>query len=377
MLVQALFGRSIAILKNTKTPMNVPVSESLDLNIARARIALSLLAMASLYVDPSNGGLFHLDAVALITLLCHLAYSLAMYSVLRRGRATMRLPAISIGLDLFFATAVALLTEGQTSPSYVFFVFAIIAVGVRPSLRLTITVTLSSVALYLAVIGLSAGLTSFYTMRAVYLAIAGYLIGFIGQQRAIFEREVRELESRAERHSIARSLHDGYVQALAAVNLRLETARELLARKRPADALAELTELQHGVTREYDEVRAYIRSLAGVDAEVSRAGAMTGPDPRCQVQANFTASALIGEHVLQIMLEGLRNARRHGQADAVSIGVSLTQDKVLITIVDDGIGFSDSADPPWAIASRVAELGGRLSLSNKESPQIEIEVPAN
>jgi signal transduction histidine kinase len=124
-------------------------------------------------------------------------------------------------------------------------------------------------------------------------------------------------------------------------------------------------------------VRAYIRSLAGVDAEVSRAGAMTGPDPRCQVQANFTASALIGEHVLQIMLEGLRNARRHGQADAVSIGVSLTQDKVLITIVDDGIGFSDSADPPWAIASRVAELGGRLSLSNKESPQIEIEVPAN
>ena len=64
-------------------------------------------------------------------------------------------------------------------------------------------------------------------MRAVYLAIAGYLIGFFSQQRALFEAEVRELETRAERQSIARSLHDGYVQALAGVNLRLETCRAL------------------------------------------------------------------------------------------------------------------------------------------------------
>ena len=34
-----------------------------DLNIARARIGLSLVAMLSIYIDPSAGGLFHLDTL--------------------------------------------------------------------------------------------------------------------------------------------------------------------------------------------------------------------------------------------------------------------------------------------------------------------------
>ena len=51
--------------------MNLPEFQDLDLSIARARIALSLIAMLSLYVDPSTaGGLFHLNAYALTTLLC-------------------------------------------------------------------------------------------------------------------------------------------------------------------------------------------------------------------------------------------------------------------------------------------------------------------
>ena len=65
--------------------MNLPEFQNLDLSIARARIALSLIAMLSLYVDPSTaGGLFHLNAYALTTLLCHLAYSVGMYAALSR-----------------------------------------------------------------------------------------------------------------------------------------------------------------------------------------------------------------------------------------------------------------------------------------------------
>jgi signal transduction histidine kinase len=101
----------------------------------------------------------------------------------------------------------------------VFFVFAIVAAGIRPGPRPTIAATLFSVTLYLLVIAVSDAISNFYAMRAVYLAIAGYLIGFVGQQRAIFEAGVRELESRAERHLIARSLHDGYVQVLAGASI--------------------------------------------------------------------------------------------------------------------------------------------------------------
>ncbi len=349
---------------------------ALDVDVARARIVLSLLAMLTLYVDPTTtGGLFHLTTVALVTLLCHLTYSVSFYFALRIGFAIRNLQAVSIALDLLFATMVAFLTEGQTSPAYIFFVFAILAVGVRASLKATIAITLSSVLLYLLVIAFADRLNSQYVMRAVYLAIAGYLIGFFGQQRALFELRIRELETRAERHSIARSLHDGYVQALAGVNLRLETCRELLARERPEQALRELTELQRGVAREYDEVRVYIRSLAGVEGDVSRETLKDSSDPRLDLNANFTGRVSTGEHLLQIVLEGLRNVRRHAMASLVSIELQTVQGAIHIIIEDDGIGFTDSDDPPWVIASRVAELGGEIVLAQNGAARLEITMP--
>ena len=87
--------------------------------------------------------------------------------------------------------------------------------------RATLAVTGVCMMLYQLVIATPHGLTNLYLMRAVYLAIAGYLIGFFGQQRAQFEARLRELETVNERQIIARSLHDGYVQALAGVTLRL------------------------------------------------------------------------------------------------------------------------------------------------------------
>ena len=356
--------------------MNLSEFQDLDLSIARARIALSLIAMLSLYVDPSTaGGLFHLNAYALTTLLCHLAYSVGMYFALSRRFSRANLQVLSTSFDLFFATAIAFITEGQTSASYVFFVFAIIATGSRARSRPIATVTLASVVLYLLVIVLTQGITSVYIMRAVYLAIAGYLIGFFSQQRALFEAHVHELETRAERQSIARSLHDGYVQALAGVNLRLETCRALLGRNRPQDALSEITDLQTGVAREYDAVRTYLRSLAGIDQVPAAELAARTSDPSFEVRAAFNGPSLLGEHILQIMLEGLRNSRMHGLANLVKIDVHEVEDKVSITIEDDGVGLSDSSSRPWAIASRVAELEGHMSMHSDGRTRLRIELP--
>jgi signal transduction histidine kinase len=254
-------------------------------------------------------------------------------------------------------------------------VFAIVATGSRARSRPLVTVTVCSVALYLLVIVLTKGLTSVYDMRAVYLAIAGYLIGFFSQQRALFETQVRELETRAERQSIARSLHDGYVQALAGVNLRLETCRALLDRNRPHDALLEIAELQTGVAREYDAVRIYLRSLVGIDQGPITEPATSTTDPRFEVRVMFSGRSLLGEHILQIMLEGLRNSRSHGLANSVRIDVREIDDKVSIMIEDDGVGLSDSSSRPWAIASRVAELDGHMSMHSDGRTRLQIELP--
>lgn len=347
----------------------------LDARVAQARVVLSLLALLSLYVDPSQGGLFHLSPWLLTILLCHLFYSALTSLALVYQLKTNPVRKISTALDLIFATVIAFLTEGSTSPSFIFFVFTIVAVGFRTGFRDTVLVTLGCVVLYAMVVEISDGLASVYLMRAVYLAIAGYLIGFFGQQRINFEQRLRELETEAERETIARSLHDGYLQALAGVSLRLESCRDMLLSNEPAAALAEIKEIQLGVSREYDEVREYVHSLVAEERPavgVSRVDLKT----RFQVQAAFAASGEVVEQIMQIVLEGIRNTRRHGQAHLGMINVQQLHNTINITIDDDGIGFGGQATPPWTIASRVAEFGGRLAVNSQSvGAHLKISLP--
>jgi len=265
-------------------------------------------------------------------------------------------------MDVLFGVAVALVTEGATSPAYVFFAFAILAVGCRAGFRVILEMTAVCVGLYFGVIllGGSHG-ADLYIMRPVYLGITGYLIAYLAQRRLDCELRAQEVETQAERQGIARTLHDGYVQALAAVNLRLENCRKLLDRGRRDDALAELTDLQDGVRHEYDEVRAYVRSLVDLGRRAPTRP-MTG-DTHCTVSASFTGSGVMVEHALQIMLEGVRNVRRHAQATSTEICARATPHHVTITIDDDGVGFAHGAGVPWTIASRVKECGGEVRIA--------------
>jgi|SRR5579871_36758 len=358
--------------------MKSPDFADLDLNVARARIALSIVALISIYVDPTTGqGVFTIDRPVLATIALHFAYAMTAYRLIRRRVSPEQVFAMTNALDIIFATAIAFFTEGPTSPSYVFFTFAIIAVGCRTGLRPTLWATFVSVGLYLFLIAASPqGVQSLYMMRPAYLAITGCLIGFLGQQRANFEVRVRELETLAEREEIARALHDGYVQVLAGLNLRFEGLRELLNRGRTDKALAEMAELQIGITREYDEVRAYIHSLVNLDRKIAETEDAAS-DTRFHLEADFSANGLLVEHILLIMLEGARNARRHAQAREVAVKAHQEGELVRITIDDDGVGFKE-AEAPWAIASRVAEFGGKLRLvgKNRTGAHMEIELRA-
>ena len=338
-----------------------PDFDELDAKVAQTRVMLSLVALLSLYVDPSLGGLFHLETWLFAILLCHLLYSALTYLAYQFGTSAVR--KISVGLDLVFATIIAFLTEGRTSPSFIFFVFAIVAVGFRTGFRDTLLITLCCVTLYALAVEVSDRSLTVYLMRPVYLAIAGYLIGFFGQQRAQFERRLRQLETQAEREAIARSLHDGYLQALDGMSLRLESCRDMLSSKELEAALAEIKEIQLGVSREYDEVREYVRSLAWTDESVTGLEHMDF-NARFHVQAAFTAPGEVVEHIMQIALEGIRNTRRHGHARSGSINVEQLTGTINIKIDDDGIGFGDAVRAPWTIASRVAELRGHLAVKS-------------
>jgi DNA-binding NarL/FixJ family response regulator len=161
-------------------------------------------------------------------------------------------------------------------------------------------------------------------------------VGYLGEQRLVLEAKVRAFEAATQRERIARSLHDETVQALAGVNVRLETCRQLLQRGEPEKALRELTELQAGVNREHDDLRTYIRSL--IDREAATARAPASDRTRFTVRARFDGSLPLLEHALQIVLEGARNVALHARADSAAITVEHESLQVSITIDDDARG---------------------------------------
>lgn len=350
----------------------------IERTIARCRVILSVAALIAVYIDPTlptftrwlplTGGPFMLDPLALAVMLSHLVYSLTLYVLERRRVFTVsRLASVSTWMDVLFGAVIALVTEGANSPFYVFFAFAVLVAAFRAGLRLALLVTATSALLYLGLILVSHpwGLT-FYIMRPAYIVITGYLVGYLGEQRFVLEAKLRAFEAATQRERIARSLHDETVQALAGVNVRLETCRQLLQRGEPEKALRELTELQAGVNREHDDLRTYIRSL--IDREAVTARAPASDRTRFTVRARFDGSLPLLEHALQIVLEGARNVALHARADSASITVEHESLQVSITIDDDGVGFPAGAAPPWSITSRAVELGGSVRVGASDHP---------
>jgi signal transduction histidine kinase len=357
-------------------------SHMMDRSIARCRLVLSLSALVAIYLDPTEpagGAMFTLAPYTLAALLAHFLYSTLVYAAVRRGgRTSEQVANAAIWGDVAFAAVIASVTEGTSSPFHVFFAFPLITAGFRFGLRRTLVVTAASVGLYLSLIllGQHDEDLNLRIMRPVYLAILGYLVGYMGERRLDLEADVRALERTAQRTTIARALHDGSCQALAGVNLRLQTCRELLRHGRTADTLAQLTDLQAGVTREYDELRRYVHSLT----EVTDTAAAPGADDatRFAIRVEFTGSGERTDHVLQILREAVANVRRHARALTASVACRPVDDAVVITVDDDGVGFPEAAGVPWSIASRVGELGGVARLAREAGPgaHLAITVPA-
>ncbi len=168
----------------------------------------------------------------------------------------------------------------------------------------------------------------------------------------------------AERHRLARELHDDTIQSLIALNQRIQ-----LARTRAAGAAdAQLAEMEAMTTATIGDLRRMTRDLRpsylddlglvpalellardqsaalGIPVEFVTGGEARRPAPETELA------------FYRIAQEALRNVGRHAGAGRVNVMLDFTLDQTVLTISDDGVGFNP--------AERAAELalGGHFGL---------------
>jgi PAS domain S-box-containing protein len=215
---------------------------------------------------------------------------------------------------------------------------------------------------------------------------------FTGYLRDITERKRAEAELRAsrarlvevadaERQRIQRNLHDGAQQRLTAVLLSLARMREApeesnqlldAAIDELALGLQEIRELASGLHPSVLSERGLNSALAAL---VIRA-----PLP---VELQVTLQGRLPDQVeaagYYVVAEGLANVHKHAGASGIVVRVAGEGERLLVEVLDDGIGGADrEGEGLRGLSDRVEALGGTLAL---ESPpgagtRLRAEIPS-
>jgi signal transduction histidine kinase len=153
-----------------------------------------------------------------------------------------------------------------------------------------------------------------------------------------------------ERSRLAHELHDETVQALIALDQRLQLI-ERTAQRDPHAALIKLDELRALTTTTIDDVRRVIRDLRPIYLEdlglvpalEMLLQSLRQPDrPVLALMVEGEPHRLTPERELaiyRIVQEALNNAIKHAQARQATVKLVFDQD-LRVTISDDGVGFS-------------------------------------
>ena len=168
----------------------------------------------------------------------------------------------------------------------------------------------------------------------------------------------------AERHRIARDLHDGPIQGLAAAALELDTVKRVLESGETATALELVSELRRRVAEEASELRRLMQGLRpsiledrtlpeAVRALCERVAATHGLDIDVDARGCESVTSQAGELVYQIVHQALANVGAHAGARRVRVRLVQGASTLEAEVVDDGRGFDPSCADQFARRGRV------------------------
>ncbi len=205
---------------------------------------------------------------------------------------------------------------------------------------------------------------------ALAVVVAGLVILGLGLYRGRAAERTRALTE--QRNAIAREIHDSLAQLLTGARMQLEMAVEDAA---PNEASAGyLRKALDGINRGLEETRAAVWSLRTGAFEnvallvcLSRAAREADFLDRVAVQVkapdDFPPLSHVPSplkwHLSCIVREAVSNAVRHGKATKVTVAAAREADRLIVSIQDDGHGFSPDHQAAWVAQGHYGVAGMR------------------
>lgn len=173
----------------------------------------------------------------------------------------------------------------------------------------------------------------------------------------LVEEKNRMVEVHEEaRKKLARDLHDGPTQSVAAMAMRVNLARKMTERnpKAAADELVKIEELAHRTTKEIRHMlftlrplilesqglAAALQAMAEKMRETFSQNVIVNVDPRVTDQLEMGKQGVI----FYIIEEAVNNARKHANAPTIAVRLGQFEPGIaLLEVMDDGIGFDVAA----------------------------------
>jgi signal transduction histidine kinase len=361
--------------------------------VAFLRCIFALVAVVVIQLNPERTA--HFPTLSLYALGSFLLYSLVILELTRRRKlGSPAIGFVTTSLDVVWVAVIVFSTGGTRTPFFFYYSFPVITASVRWGLRGSVPVALVGVAVYGAIrLTLAAesmdspiGIDTIL-IRSLYLLLLAGIFGWISEfekdqnQRLLaLSKTAAQVAALQERRRIMFELHDGILQSLATLILRLEGCRGRLSKTQTE--LAEEIESAENLTRaSMKEIRQF---LAGRDTQPIASGTLID---KLREEARFlheglgldvilesepeslTLPAIIERETYYILREALTNVTRHSHASRVEIRLEQMNGTFRGSLTDDGVGFNQNLSNANGLGltgmrERINKLGGELLIES-------------
>ncbi|MCU4675140.1 sensor histidine kinase [Catenovulum sp. 2E275] len=227
----------------------------------------------------------------------------------------------------------------------------------------------------------------FYLATSAVVTLGLMVFGVFSQKEHLHQAEqdkkneqIEQLSTIAERERIARDMHDLLGHSLSSLALKSELAKKLIEKSQYSEAHKEIAEVAELARQSLSEVRHAVSGLKqqGLQAHLTQLTTRLNQlGFKTQLTLDITElSAKLESSLIMLCREWITNILRHSNGNQVLIELIQTEDKVKLTITDNGtVKQIIAGNGIEGMKTRAEQLNGELNIQFKQGVQLLVNLP--